>query len=499
MGDRQQFVVAAKVNGKYRMVASVHHQSIYGRTSLRQCLSILKILSAACNLPNIRRELADAASSVKPSISLDAYPFISTALIVGSSYHEEGSYTANVLPHKLDVSWDTFPTDEGIVVFDITDPSTPRYGYLWLGGDISRAQYVSRLPLMTVMTAAKYSSGYYNVAELARNNVNGILAELRGFCLIDVAMLRDLWPNSKFRDTKKPSSPPDLQVLSLEDFGSAVIDGYLKAELAELPTTQELRKYRECIAKRFAADPLLLHDKRGWELFTHFVGGVNEVDLTPFVDIRMEQVMAIVKAASARKSLTLHLPSNDSINIEHLRSIVSTTAVCGLHLGRTKQVKLKQMLTELFKDTSLTKLTSPLMFSRVVQITFGPDENLQQAQVRVTEAFPNGIGTRFPLRQIVYLTSVAEAKAKRLESGGLCWKQRTAKSHSVALFVKDALLSIHEMVKLAPAALARLATAQEWQLESQPVAKIVLGIAKMLSIDVRAIFTPESSSSSSSY
>lgn len=59
------------------------------------------------------------------------------------------------------------------------------------------------------------------------------------------------------------------------------------------------------------------------------------------------------------------------------------------------------------------------------------------------------------------------------------------------MYVKDALLSTHDMVESAPAALGRLATTQEWQLESQPVAKVVLGIAKMLSVDVRLI-TPES-------
>lgn len=64
MGYRQQFFVAAKVKDKYRMLAIVHHQWIYGRTSLRQCLSILKILSAPGNLPGIHRELAQAAASV---------------------------------------------------------------------------------------------------------------------------------------------------------------------------------------------------------------------------------------------------------------------------------------------------------------------------------------------------------------------------------------------------------------------------------------------------
>ncbi|KAK4496301.1 hypothetical protein PRZ48_012281 [Zasmidium cellare] len=486
MGYRQQFFVTAKINGKYRMLAIVHHQWIYGRTSLRQCLNILKIFSSPANLPGIRRELAQAASTVKPSCSQDTYSFISTALIIGSSYHEEGHYTANVKPQQLNTAWNTFPNDDGIVVFDITSPSKPRYGYIWLGAPMPHAQYASRLPLKTAMTAAKYINGYYNVAELAKKNVNGILTELRGFDLIDAALLNELWPNGNFKDMKNSGPAADLSGLSLEDFGSAVVDRYLKGEAEELPTSDELKSYRECITNKFAAEPSLLKDGRGLELFLRFAGTASEVDLTPFKDIEIDKILAIVKAASApktQKSLTIWLPSIDGITLEQLKSIVGKDALSALHLARTLKVKLKEKLLNLFDSTNLIELTSSLIFSRAVQMVFNPSENLRQAHLRVTENFPNGIGTKFPIRQIVYLTSVTEPNAERLDGGGLCWKQRTTNSHHVALPVKDAQLSTHEMVKLAPAALARLATCQEWTFESQPVAKIVLGIAKMLSVD----------------
>lgn len=63
--------------------------------------------------------------------------------------------------------------------------------------------------------------------------------------------------------------------------------------------------------------------------------------------------------------------------------------------------------------------------------------------------FPNGVGTKFsPIRQIVCLTSVTKANAKRLESGGLRWEQRTAIFNFVAMYSKDALLPVHDMTTL---------------------------------------------------
>lgn len=62
MGYRQQFFVVARVNGVYRTLAVMHHQWLYGRTSLRQLLYTIDILKAPANRPGIRREMSKAGT-----------------------------------------------------------------------------------------------------------------------------------------------------------------------------------------------------------------------------------------------------------------------------------------------------------------------------------------------------------------------------------------------------------------------------------------------------
>jgi hypothetical protein len=64
MGQRHQFYAIAKVGNRYRIVAAVHNQWLYGYTAVRQCLNTMRILSASQNLPGIRRELKLANSKL---------------------------------------------------------------------------------------------------------------------------------------------------------------------------------------------------------------------------------------------------------------------------------------------------------------------------------------------------------------------------------------------------------------------------------------------------
>ena len=72
MGQRHQFFAMARINKRYRTLAVVHNQWLYGHTAVRQCLNTMRILSAAGNLQNIRRELKLAES--KPESFLKAKP-----------------------------------------------------------------------------------------------------------------------------------------------------------------------------------------------------------------------------------------------------------------------------------------------------------------------------------------------------------------------------------------------------------------------------------------
>jgi hypothetical protein len=62
MGQRHQFFAIAKVNNRYRTVAVLHNQWLFGYFAVRQCLNAMRILSAPGNLAGIRRELKLASS-----------------------------------------------------------------------------------------------------------------------------------------------------------------------------------------------------------------------------------------------------------------------------------------------------------------------------------------------------------------------------------------------------------------------------------------------------
>lgn len=72
MGQRHQFFAIARINNRYRTVAVIHNQWLYGQSAVRQCLNTMRILSASGNLPGVRTELKLANS--KPDSFWEAKP-----------------------------------------------------------------------------------------------------------------------------------------------------------------------------------------------------------------------------------------------------------------------------------------------------------------------------------------------------------------------------------------------------------------------------------------
>lgn len=62
MGQRFQAFIIACIGKCYRTLAVIHNQWLFELAAVKQCLLTMKILSAAGNLPGIRRELKSAES-----------------------------------------------------------------------------------------------------------------------------------------------------------------------------------------------------------------------------------------------------------------------------------------------------------------------------------------------------------------------------------------------------------------------------------------------------
>ena len=76
MGQRHQLFIIAKVGTRYRVLAAVHHQWLYGLKAVEQCLQAIQLLQADVNQAHIRRELQQAvvsiswADSTRPSVCM---------------------------------------------------------------------------------------------------------------------------------------------------------------------------------------------------------------------------------------------------------------------------------------------------------------------------------------------------------------------------------------------------------------------------------------------
>ena len=143
-------------------------------------------------------------------------------------------------------------------------------------------------------------------------------------------------------------------------------------------------------------------------------------------------------------------------------------------------------LIRLLPDSSLHRVSSPLLLSRAFDMTFGP-QDIGTAQLKVSKHFAYPVNSKFPLRQIIYLTSTITKDPTRLSGGGLVWSKRVgtrSSSKYVAIPWMDAMIPIDRTADFASTAVGRLATIQEYELESLVVSRHVLGILKKAAIDV---------------
>lgn len=291
------------------------------------------------------------------------------------------------------------------------------------------------MPFFRAMDAATYIRGYYDEEDLEKEkiNVKDLLEEINRFAVINADWLNELWPNCEFRDIPLgiESLLPDLSNLTLDN-------SFYKYDMS-----------------KFIQDPSLLSTDEGWELFMKLAVYSSEIDLTPFQNLEVDKILTIIEVAVSgrpEKKLTFWLPNHDELRLEDIHSIVDTNAISGLHVGTVSKVTLGEMLTckALFGTSGPDDFTHPWRYARAAQLTGAHGLEFAERQLAYTDKFICGPGTRFPLRQVVYLTSVRKPDAARLDSGGLRWKEQVGNSHYAILLLQDALLSFKDLPKLIP-------------------------------------------------
>ncbi|KAL9103723.1 MAG: hypothetical protein Q9163_001273 [Psora crenata] len=251
MGQRHQLFVIARTNQKYRTLAAVHHQWLYGHTALRRCLGTLEILQGKNNRVPLEEELKDASRRSEGfwgalqdhgrwSNTTDVhFPFIMTCLILGASFGVHDGYFHDIIIEPFQMAYDEGDNNNGITIFDISEPSDVRYCFVdFHGMESDRSQPVQ---LMTPLSAQTYLAAYY---ELDDPKFTELIQQFKDRTLIDVNALADTWPHGDWQESEietgsnshtaldvaefrvsETSNPTSLRAQSLDQLVQSVVNG----------------------------------------------------------------------------------------------------------------------------------------------------------------------------------------------------------------------------------------------------------------------------------
>ena len=146
-------------------------QWLYGHTALRRCLGTLRIFQDPANRVPIEIELTKASEN-EEEIWKDTegrkepedevhFPFVMTCLILGASIGVEDGYYHHVLVEPFNMAYDEGDNNNGITIFDISDPTKVRYCFVDYNGMESNRE----VQLMSPLSARTYLDAYYKLDE----------------------------------------------------------------------------------------------------------------------------------------------------------------------------------------------------------------------------------------------------------------------------------------------------------------------------------------------
>ena len=126
MGQRHQIFIIANIAHRYRSLAAVHHQWLYGSSALNRCRDILAIFSDPENHVPIKEEIKRAESHDEEFWEISEeediwvgdkdqmpFPFIATCLILGASFNEDTGYVHRVSLEPWKMAYDQGDNNDG--------------------------------------------------------------------------------------------------------------------------------------------------------------------------------------------------------------------------------------------------------------------------------------------------------------------------------------------------------------------------------------------------
>jgi hypothetical protein len=210
MGSRHQLFIIARVNGRYRGLAVVHHQILSGERALEACLRLLKTFEAPENRLAISHEVRWAETlSTSDWESKDAeyipFPFIHTCLSTASSYDEAKPFYHMVHRNPFNLAFNGGDNNDGITVLDITYLDAVRYAFVnWHSGfgdeyyeDEYDENYQEPKPYgLRPLSAAEYLKPYCREQDFLASK--SLIEGFERWPLIDSDTLASAWPEGRW-------------------------------------------------------------------------------------------------------------------------------------------------------------------------------------------------------------------------------------------------------------------------------------------------------------
>lgn len=276
--------------------------------------------------------------------------------------------------------YDGGDNNDGISIFDVTEPSSPRYAMLFPpDADASLDEDEEDLE-DTILTASGYMRRYQHGEAAINLDDHPQVHALDSLPLLHIESLKSAWPHGNFQERVgiqfNTSKIVDDHNHAGEDAAVAkpatslrksALDTVIKRAfdsdgVSWLEDAEQLQGFTEHLRAYLYAHPDAIDHTTSCSLLERAFRECTEIDLSPFCGLVSNQVLGIVAAVSSSK-VNLVLPDLETFGIEDLRKLLANNCIAELRIGKHQIDDLSDILSAI-DGTSVTRLIIPEMYSR---------------------------------------------------------------------------------------------------------------------------------------
>jgi hypothetical protein len=281
---------------------------------------------------------------------------------------------------SIDAKYDTVHNDDGISVFDVTEPGSPRYAMIQLtehdGIEMGEdGEYVEidttsdAFRANTILNASDYLLRHSRGTSDASQTLDNLPQ-------LDVAALTSVWPHGKFRarksedasdsagKAKSPTNPvKSLTAASMRIVIERAAQGD-PSDIELLTEAEQVSGFVESLRAYLHANPKSVQGRKFSTLLSHIYRNSPVVDLSPFCLLCFEDILAITELVSGGEDgFSLLLPDLEDLTASNLRELLSNSLIRELRVGKHQVGNLGQFL-DAIDGTSVTNFNEPELYSR---------------------------------------------------------------------------------------------------------------------------------------